>query len=49
MIVAAYFILRTLLRDLYLPTLGTALLVAQIPNLVLVAFGLVLVWRVDRI
>lgn len=48
-IVAAYFILRTLLRDTYLPTLESAILVAQIPNLVLVSFGLLLIWRVDRI
>lgn len=48
-IVTVYFIIRTLLRDTYLPTLGSAILVAQIPNLALLAFGLILIWRVDRI
>lgn len=48
-IIAAYFVLRTLLKDVYLPTLGTAILVAQIPNLVLIATGLVFLWRVDRV
>lgn len=52
-IIAVYFILRTVLKDFLPdippPSLATTILVTQIPNLVLVAAGLVLTWRVDRL
>jgi lipopolysaccharide export LptBFGC system permease protein LptF len=49
LIVAAYFILRSLLKGVHPDTLASAIVVAQIPNLVLIATGLLLIWRVDRI
>ena len=48
-IVAAYFILRALLKDFPPPSLPAAIVIAQIPNLALMVAGSVLIWRVDRI
>lgn len=48
-IVAAYFILRTALKDVPVASLSQAILITQAPNLVLVAVGLLLSWRVDRV
>ena len=48
-IVAAYFILRAVLKDAKLPSLETAILVTQVPNLVLIAVGMLFLWRVDRV
>ena len=49
LIVAAYFILRSVLADFPTLSLGGAILVTQIPNLVLAAVGLLFIWRVDRV
>ena len=48
-IVAAYFILRTLLKDFPPPSLPAAIVIAQIPNAALIAAGVLLIWRVDRL
>jgi lipopolysaccharide export LptBFGC system permease protein LptF len=48
-IVAVYFLLRSMLQDIPPPSLGAGILIAQLPNLVLIAVGLVLTWRVDRV
>lgn len=48
-IVAAYFVLRALLKDIDHGTLVTAILITQIPNIVLIGTGLFLIWRVDRV
>tara|TARA_R110001592_G_scaffold274557_1_gene541533 strand:+ start:785 stop:1906 length:1122 start_codon:yes stop_codon:yes gene_type:complete len=48
-IVAAYFILRSSMRYIVPPTLGSAIFITQFPNLVLVVVGLILIWRVDRV
>lgn len=48
-IVAAYFILRAMLKDAKLPSMESAILVAQVPNLVLIGFGMLFIWRVDRV
>ncbi len=48
-IIAAYFVLRSALRFLVPDSLGMAILVTQIPNLALVATGLLFTWRVDRV
>lgn len=49
LIIAGYFVLRSLVKDIYMPTNALAILVAQVPNLVLMAAGAVFIWRVDRI
>jgi lipopolysaccharide export LptBFGC system permease protein LptF len=49
LIIAGYFVLRSLVKDIYMPNNALAILVAQIPNLVLMAAGAVFIWRVDRI
>ncbi len=48
-IIAAYFVLRSALRTVVPDSLEMTLLVAQIPNLALVAAGLLFAWRVDRV
>jgi len=48
-ILAAYFILRSILRDVPPPSLLSAVFIAQIPNLALMAAGGILLWRVDRV
>lgn len=48
-IIAAYFILRSILKDIPPGPLAMQIGVAQIPNLVLMAVGLGFIWRVDRI
>lgn len=48
-IVGGYYTLRKLVEPPFLPSLPVALLMAQIPNMVLCAIGAWLVWRVDRV
>ena len=48
-IIGAYFILRSLLKYAPTPSLTSAILINQLPNLVLVSVGLILTWRVDRV
>lgn len=48
-IVGAYFVLRTVATPGYLPEVWDAVLRAQVPNLVLLLAGAVLLWRVDRV
>jgi lipopolysaccharide export LptBFGC system permease protein LptF len=48
-IVASYFVLRKLVEPSWLPSLSTALLLGQIPNVLLSAAGIFFVWRVDRV
>ncbi len=48
-IIASYFILRKALEVEALLPLSACILIGQIPNLILGAFGTLLTWRVDRI
>ncbi len=48
-IIVAYYVIRALAAPHHLPGLGEAVLLAQVPNAVLMALGGVLIWRVDRV
>lgn len=48
-IVASYFVLRKVVEPTWLPSLSTALMLGQIPNVLLSAAGAILLWRVDRV
>jgi len=48
-IVAVYFTLVNLSQPLFVPTLGVAVAMSQIPNVVLGTLGAVALWRVDRV
>ena len=48
-VIALYFILYGVAKPQFPPSLPTAILLAQVPNLVLVALGSVVLWRVDRV
>ncbi len=48
-IVALYFTLRKVAEPMYIPGLADAVIRGQIPNLVLLAAGSFLLWRVDRV
>ena len=49
LILGGYFVLRKMVQPSAVPSVQTALLAAQVPNLVLCAIGLGLLWRVDRV
>lgn len=47
-ILAMYYVLRTMLSPSSLFDLRTAILLVQIPNVLLFILGLMLIWRIDR-
>jgi lipopolysaccharide export LptBFGC system permease protein LptF len=49
LLLALYFILRTLVQPPSLLPLGATILMAQIPNITLCIIGLSLIWKVDRV
>jgi len=49
LIIGVYFVLRKVIEPAFIPSLGTAIALGQIPNLLMCSVGAWLVWRVDNV